>query len=161
MPRTKKQSTVAVVREIRRLRIISVYNPARRTGAWRLEAAMASGLFGKLGEVLRGRKTVRTESAIPEEPLVPDSPAVSEIIDRLRQSVVQHGDGAVSAENVGAGDHLFDSSHIDSMSGAALLTFIEDHYEIAIEDFELVEPLNTLRALAQHIEERQSRERST
>ena len=42
------------------------------------------------------------------------------------------------------------------MSGAALLTFIEDHYGINIEDFELMETLTSLRALAQRIDDQQA-----
>ena len=80
---------------------------------------------------------------------------VSGNIEVLRESVVQNGDGVVLAGDVDAGDHLFSSGHIDSMSGIALLTFIEERYGVEIEDLELVEPLNTLRALAQRIDELQ------
>ena len=38
------------------------------------------------------------------------------------------------------------------MSGISLLTFIEDHYGVHIEDFELAENLTSLRALAKRID---------
>ncbi len=117
---------------------------------------MAAGLLRKIVGALGARTAVRVESAIRNEPEQPDTPAVSAIISRLREIVVQHGDGVVLAENVGSGDHLFDSGHVDSMSGIALLTFVEDHYDVLIEGFELVDSLSSLRALATHIDEQQS-----
>ena len=116
---------------------------------------MATGLFQKLGNALRGRRDARSKVATPDEPTKPDTPAIAEIIGRLREVIVQHGDGVVLAENVRAGDPLFDSGHVDSMSGISLITFIEDHYGVPIEDFELVETLTSLRALAQRIDAQQ------
>ena len=41
------------------------------------------------------------------------------------------------------------------MSGISLLTFIEDRYGVQIEDFELVETVTSLRALAPRIDAQQ------
>ena len=122
---------------------------------------MAPGFLQKIGKALRGRTDAGSPVTTPDERIQPDTPAVTEIIGGLRELVVQHGDGAVLSENVGAGDPLFDRGHIDSMSGISLLTYIEDHYGVLIEDFELVETLTSLRALAQRIAERQSTAGST
>ncbi len=114
---------------------------------------MARGLLRELRAAFGGRPPAPVESAIPDEPAQPETPAVSEIIERLREFVVRHGDGVVLAETVKSGDRLFDCGHVDSMSGIALLTLVEDHYEVNIKDFELMETSTSLRALAQRIDE--------
>ena len=81
------------------------------------------------------------------------SPPLNSILEELRAVVVEQSDGTRSAEDVGAGDRLYDCGHLDSMGAVALLTFIEDRFDVVIDDAELVGPLGSLDALARHIAE--------
>jgi acyl carrier protein len=65
--------------------------------------------------------------------------------------VVQHSDGTRAPEDIGASDHLYDRGHVDSVGGAALLAFIEQHYGVTIDEAGLVRRLHCLDALAGHI----------
>jgi acyl carrier protein len=117
---------------------------------------MAPSLFRKIASALSGGGSAE-DAASPSagEPAQPDSARTAELIAALREVVVRNGDGEVQSEDVAADDHLLYANHMDSMAGASLLTFIEDSYGVHIEDFELVEDLSTLRALARHIEKRE------
>lgn len=62
--------------------------------------------------------------------------------------VVQQSDGTRSPEDIGADDHLYDRGHVDSVGGVTLLTFIQDHYGVTIDEGDLVRRLHSLDALA-------------
>jgi acyl carrier protein len=103
----------------------------------------------RIGRLLLGRPP----SAVrPPPEHASASPASHvELVERLRWVVVQHSDGTLAPEDVGAGDHLYERRHVDSVSSLALLTFIEDHYGVTIDEADLLARLCSLDALARHI----------
>jgi acyl carrier protein len=114
---------------------------------------MSKRWLRRVGRSLWGRPPAAVRPAAEAPPAARRSGPLShgEIVETLRLLVVQHSDGTRSPEDVGAGDHLYDRGHVDSMGGVALLTFIEDHYGVAIDEADLVTRLHTLDALARHI----------
>jgi acyl carrier protein len=114
---------------------------------------MSESWLRRVGRSLRGRPAPGARPAAEGPPASRGAGPLShgEIVETLRLLVVQHSDGTRSSEDVGAGDHLYERGHVDSMGGVALLTFIEDHYGVAIDEADLVARLHSLDALARHI----------
>ena len=120
---------------------------------------MSDSWLRRIGRSLWGRPLATERAAEECAPAArgpgtgphPPPPAYGAIVERLRSLVVQHSDGTRSPGDVGAGDPLYVRGHVDSVSALALLTFIEDHYGVTIDEEDLVGRLHSLDALARHI----------
>ena len=80
-------------------------------------------------------------------------PDPAQIADDLRQQLAELSEGKLSADSIDEAGHLFDYGYVDSLSAVTFLAQIEDRYGVRIDDVDLVERLNTLRAIAQHVHE--------
>lgn len=98
-----------------------------------------------------GGRRAETRAVAECAPAISGPSSHDEIVERLRLLVVQLSDGTRTPEDIGAGDHLYDRGHVDSVAGVTLLTFIADHYGVTIDEADLVRGLHSLDALARHI----------
>jgi acyl carrier protein len=74
-----------------------------------------------------------------------------ELVEKLRALLVEVSDGKLSAGDVDPAANLFDFGYVDSLSGVMFLARIEEQWGVHIEDFDLVERLNSLEAVAAHV----------
>lgn len=78
---------------------------------------------------------------------------VGEIVELLRRQLAEISDGKLTADAIDPTGHLFDYGYVDSLSAVMFLAHIEETWGVRIDDMELVERLNTLSAIAQHVSE--------
>jgi acyl carrier protein len=76
-----------------------------------------------------------------------------DLVEELRALLVEVSDGKLAARDIDAAANLFDFGYVDSLSGVMFLARIEEQWGVHIEDFDLVERLNTLEAVAAHLRE--------
>jgi acyl carrier protein len=69
----------------------------------------------------------------------------------LRDLLVQISEGKLDAASIDPSVNLFDFGYIDSLTGVMFIAEIESRYGVQIEDLELVERLNTLERIAEHV----------
>jgi len=74
-------------------------------------------------------------------------------VEELRALLVEVSDGKLQAGHIDPAANLFDFGYVDSLSGVMFLARIEEQWGVHIEDFDLVERLNTLEAIAAHLRE--------
>jgi len=74
-----------------------------------------------------------------------------DLVESLRALLVEVSDGKLQAADVDPAANLFDFGYVDSLSGVMFLARIEEQWGVHIEDFDLVERLNTLEAVAAHV----------
>jgi len=103
----------------------------------------------------------RKSAPKPEEKQAPPAPEPSApaaggsaeaILANLRAFVVKLSEGRVTAEAIDPKGHIFDYGYVDSFKSAELLAFIHKQYGVEIPEVHLVGRLNTLDALARHIQ---------
>jgi acyl carrier protein len=75
-------------------------------------------------------------------------------VEELRALLVEVSEGRLQAHDIDPGANLFDFGYVDSLSGVMFLARIEEQWGVHIEDFDLVERLNTLEAVANHLRTR-------
>jgi acyl carrier protein len=73
------------------------------------------------------------------------------LVEELRALLVEVSDGKLQADEIEPSANLFDFGYVDSLSGVMFLARIEEQWGVHIEDFDLVERLNTLDAVAAHL----------
>ena len=73
------------------------------------------------------------------------------LVDELRALLAEVSDGKLQARDIDPAANLFDFGYVDSLSGVMFLARIEEQWGVHIEDFDLVERLNTLEAVAAHV----------
>ena len=76
-----------------------------------------------------------------------------DLVGSLVSLMVEASDGKLQAGDVDPAANLFDFGYVDSLSGVMFLARIEEEWGVHIEDFDLVERLNTLEAVAAHLRE--------
>lgn len=76
-----------------------------------------------------------------------------DLVEELRALLVEVSDGKLRAGDIDPSANLFDFGYVDSLSGVMFLARIEEQWGVHIEDFDLVERLNTLEAVAGHLRE--------
>jgi acyl carrier protein len=79
--------------------------------------------------------------------------AAEDLVEELRALLVEVSDGKLKAQHIDPAANLFDFGYVDSLSGVMFLARIEERWGVHIEDFDLVEQLNTLDAVATHLRE--------
>jgi acyl carrier protein len=80
------------------------------------------------------------------------SPVTAEnLVEELRALLVEVSEGKLRAQDVDPAANLFDFGYVDSLTGVMFLARIEEQWGVHIEDFDLVERLNTLEAVADHL----------
>jgi acyl carrier protein len=77
--------------------------------------------------------------------------AAENLVEALRALLVEVSDGKLQAQHVDPAANLFDFGYVDSLTGVMFLARIEEQWGVHIEDFDLVERLNTLEAVAAHL----------
>jgi acyl carrier protein len=77
--------------------------------------------------------------------------AAESLVEELRALLVEASDGKLQAGDIDPSANLFDFGYVDSLSGVMFLARIEEQWGVHIEDFDLVERLNTLEAVAAHV----------
>jgi acyl carrier protein len=77
--------------------------------------------------------------------------AAENLVEELRALLVEVSDGKLQAQHIDPSANLFDFGYVDSLSGVMFLARIEERWGVHIEDFDLVEQLNTLEAVAAHL----------
>ena len=65
--------------------------------------------------------------------------------------LVEVTEGKLQARDIDPTANLFDFGYVDSLSGVMFLARIEEQWGVHIEDFDLLERLNTLEAVAAHL----------
>jgi acyl carrier protein len=73
------------------------------------------------------------------------------LVEELRALLVEVSEGKLRAQDVDPAANLFDFGYVDSLTGVMFLARIEEQWGVHIEDFDLVERLNTLEAVADHL----------
>jgi acyl carrier protein len=73
------------------------------------------------------------------------------LAEEVRALLVEVSEGKLQAHDIDPAANLFDFGYVDSLSGVMLLARIEEQWGVHIEDFDLVERLNTLEAVAAHL----------
>jgi acyl carrier protein len=76
-----------------------------------------------------------------------------DLVEELRALLVEVSDGKLRSGDIDPSANLFDFGYVDSLSGVMFLARIEEQWGVHIEDFDLVERLNTLEAVAGHLRE--------
>jgi len=74
-----------------------------------------------------------------------------DLVEELRKLLAEVSDGKLQASGIDPAANLFDFGYVDSLSGVMFLARIEEQWGVHIEDFDLVERLNTLEAVAGHL----------
>jgi acyl carrier protein len=74
-----------------------------------------------------------------------------DVVEGLRTLLAEVSDGKLQASDIDPAANLFDFGYVDSLSGVMFLARIEEQWGVHIEDFDLVERLNTLEAVAAHL----------
>ena len=75
----------------------------------------------------------------------------SDLVGELCALLVEVSEGKLKPEDIDPAANLFDFGYVDSLSGVMFLARIEEQWGVHIEDFDLVERLNTLEAVAAHV----------
>ena len=75
------------------------------------------------------------------------------LVEALCTLLVEVSDGKLSADDIDPAANLFDFGYVDSLSGVMFLARIEEQWGVHIEEFDLVERLNPLEAVAAHLRE--------
>jgi acyl carrier protein len=111
----------------------------------------------RLKEGLSGGETpAPARSAKPELRAVPPPAEHGDaVLADLVAQVVALSEGELGPESIDPDGHMLDQGYINSLSAVTFLAHIEDRYRVAIEDLDLVGPLRTLRAVAEHVKARQ------
>ena len=78
--------------------------------------------------------------------------AAENLVEELRALLVEVSDGKLGAQHIDPAANLFDFGYVDSLSGVMFLARIEEQWGVHIEDFDLVERLTTLAAVADHLQ---------
>lgn len=73
------------------------------------------------------------------------------LVGELVALLVEVTEGKLQAGDIDPAANLFDFGYVDSLSGVMFLARIEEQWGVHIEDFDLVERLNTLDAVAAHV----------
>jgi acyl carrier protein len=76
-----------------------------------------------------------------------------DLVEALRALLVEVSEGRLQPEEVDPSANLFDFGYVDSLSGVMFLARIEEEWGVHIEDFDLVDRLHTLEAIASHVRE--------
>jgi len=76
-----------------------------------------------------------------------------DLVEELRALLVEVSEGKLRATDLDPAANLFDFGYVDSLSGVMFLARIEEQWGVHIEDFDLLERLNTLEAIAAHVRE--------
>lgn len=76
-----------------------------------------------------------------------------DLVEALRALLVEVSEGRLQPDEVDPNANLFDFGYVDSLSGVMFLARIEEQWGVHIEDFDLVDRLNTLEAVAAHLRE--------
>ena len=82
----------------------------------------------------------------------PDSPAVDAVVERLVSFLVEGSEGRLTAADIDPGQHMYDCGYLDSLSAAAFLKNVEQAYGVRLKESQLIGALETVRAVAAHIE---------
>lgn len=77
--------------------------------------------------------------------------SVDSIVDELRQKVAELSEGKLTADGIDPAGHLFDYGYVDSLTAVVFMAYVEERWGVAIEDVELLEKLNTVRAIAERV----------
>ena len=77
--------------------------------------------------------------------------AAENLVEELRALLVEVSEGKLLVRDIEPVANLFDFGYVDSLSGVMFLARIEEQWGVHIEDFDLVERLNTLEAVAAHL----------
>ena len=76
-----------------------------------------------------------------------------DLVEALRALLVEVSEGKLQANDIDPAANLFDFGYVDSLSGVMFLARIEEEWGVHIEDFDLVERLTTIEAVAAHLRE--------
>jgi acyl carrier protein len=74
-----------------------------------------------------------------------------DLVEALRALLVEVSEGKLQAGEIDPAANLFDFGYVDSLSGVMFLARIEEHWGVHVEDFDLVDRLNTIEALAEYV----------
>jgi len=81
------------------------------------------------------------------------SSAAAEVdwVGALRALLVEVSEGKLKAADIDPTANLFDFGYVDSLSGVMFLARIEEQWGVQIEDFDLVDRLSSIEAVAAHL----------
>ena len=74
-----------------------------------------------------------------------------DLIGALCALLVEVSEGKLKPGDIDPAANLFDFGYVDSLSGVMFLARIEEQWGVHIEDFDLVERLNSIEAVAAHL----------
>jgi acyl carrier protein len=74
-----------------------------------------------------------------------------DLVEALCALLAEVSEGKLHVRDIEPTANLFDFGYVDSLSGVMFLARVEEQWGVHIEDFDLVERLNTIEALAAHL----------
>ena len=77
--------------------------------------------------------------------------ATGDLVEALSALLAEVSEGKLQLRDIEPAANLFDFGYVDSLTGVMFLARIEEQWGVHIEDFDLVERLNTIEALAAHL----------
>jgi acyl carrier protein len=75
------------------------------------------------------------------------------LVEALRALLVEVSEGKLQPADIDPAANLFDFGYVDSLSGVMFLARIEEQWGVHIEDFDLIERLSSIEAVAAHLRE--------
>ena len=77
--------------------------------------------------------------------------AKGDLVEALVALLVEVSEGKLKQQDIDPAANLFDFGYVDSLTGVMFLARIEERWGVHIEDFDLVERLGTIEAVAAHL----------
>ena len=77
--------------------------------------------------------------------------AKGDLVEALVALLVEVSEGKLKEQDIDPAANLFDFGYVDSLTGVMFLARIEERWGVHIEDFDLVERLGTIEAVAAHL----------
>ena len=77
--------------------------------------------------------------------------AKGDLVEALVALLVEVSEGKLKQQDIDPAANLFDFGYVDSLTGVMFLARIEERWGVHIEDFDLVERLGTIEAVASHL----------
>ena len=77
--------------------------------------------------------------------------AKGDLVEALVALLVEVSEGKLKEQDIDPAANLFDFGYVDSLTGVMFLARIEERWGVHIEDFDLVERLETIEAIAAHL----------
>ncbi len=81
----------------------------------------------------------------------------SDLLDCLKQKVSELSTGQLTVDSIDPAVSLFDFGYLDSLTAVTMISFIDSEFGVSINELDMVEELDHLQALAEHVARHRTR----